>query len=67
MPAHHQWLSQAVQDPPAPLIIAAWKWSAVQPETKRMFLVSIQQADQPTSAQERQRLANARKSGLPAI
>jgi hypothetical protein len=59
MPAYHQWLSQAVQDPPAPLIIAAWKWSTVQPETKRMFLVSIQQLDQPTSAEERQRLANA--------
>ena len=59
LPAHHEWLSQAVQDPPAPLIIAAWKWSTVQPETKRMFLVSIHQADQPASAEERQRFANA--------
>jgi hypothetical protein len=59
LPAQHQWLSQAVQDPPAPLTIAAWKWSTLQPENKPMFVVSVQQADQPASAEERQRLASA--------
>jgi hypothetical protein len=60
LPAHRQWLPEAVKGHPRPLGIATWKWSPLQPERNPMpFLGNIQQGGHPATDEERQRIVDA--------
>jgi hypothetical protein len=60
LPAHRQWLSEAVKDPPTLVHVASWTESSLLPKKNAAFLLAnIQQGGPPATDEERQRIVNA--------
>lgn len=60
LPAHRQWLSEAVKDPPTLVRVASWTESSLLPKKNAAFLLAnIQQGGPPATDEERQRIVNA--------